>query len=93
MPDAEFLDDIVFGSGQSDLLWAFTNDDDRVLAVFPNSTSIAVAGAKGSDTVFADTAGGFGRTAKDSQVLYVVTAGNGTVEGGKVVAVDTTGFW
>jgi hypothetical protein len=60
---------------------------------------VTVAGSRDQLTVAGCTACHFDRKSSDEHILYVVTLGglgspvNGTeVEGGKVVAVDTSGF-
>lgn len=88
------LDDFAFD--RTGTLWVTTNGNDTVVAVFPNGRSVVVEGSRSELTVAGATAAAFGRTPKDSGILYVVTSGalaapvNGTItEGGKVVAIST----
>lgn len=94
-----FVDDFTFAP--DGVLWAASNDGNTVVAVSPGGRKVeAVAGAKNQLTIAGGTATVFGRTRRDGKVLYVCTAGgldasvNGTLtESGKVVAVDTEGYW
>ncbi|KAB5577482.1 hypothetical protein GE09DRAFT_1260110 [Coniochaeta sp. 2T2.1] len=95
--EAAFLDDIAIG--EDGTIWACENVGNRLWSVTPNGTYAAVLGGVNETTVAGDTAAAFGRGKEEGKVLYVVTSGvqaapvNGTfVEGGKVVAVDTSGF-
>ncbi|KAF2014026.1 calcium-dependent phosphotriesterase [Aaosphaeria arxii CBS 175.79] len=96
--DVAFIDDI--SVDEYDNIWAVTNLDNRLIVVTPDGKSTVVEGAVDSLAVAGDTASSFGRTPEDSEILYVVTGGglgapvNGTItEPGKVVAVDTKGFF
>lgn len=94
-----FVDDFTFGVDGT--LWAVSNYGNDVVAVSPGGGKVqSVVGRKDQLTLAGDTAAAFGRGRVDREVLYVSTAGglaepvNGTVtEPGKVVAVDTKGFW
>ncbi|CAJ2501444.1 Uu.00g042970.m01.CDS01 [Anthostomella pinea] len=100
--DATFLDD--FAISADGTIWVVTDFDNRLIAVQPttgnnSSTSVVVEGAVSELTLAGGTSAAFGRGETDRHVLYVTTNGglnspvNGTVtEGGKVVAVDTSGF-
>ncbi|KAK5658186.1 hypothetical protein OQA88_2159 [Cercophora sp. LCS_1] len=95
--DVAFLDDFTFDYNAT--AWATTHLDNKLVAIKPNGAAVVVEGSAQELTVAGDTACHFGRTEKDRKVLYIVTDGgiaspvNGTmVEGGKVVAVDTSGF-
>ncbi|KAH7117163.1 hypothetical protein B0J11DRAFT_538468 [Dendryphion nanum] len=79
--------------------WVTTNGNNTVLAISPNGKNVVVEGSLSELTVAGATAAAFGRTPKDSDILYVVTSGalavpvNGTItEGGKIVAINTKGF-
>lgn len=93
---SEGMDDFTFGPGQRNIKWIAGNVDNQIFAATPDGKYAVVAGASDSFEVATATACKFGRTRRDSHVLYVTTAGgtiNGTTEGGKVQAIDTTGFW
>ncbi|KAK5991889.1 Putative hetero-Diels-Alderase [Cladobotryum mycophilum] len=88
------LDDFTWGPGYSQTLWIATNLDNRVFAV-KKGEKFVVAGDVNSPEFATATACQFGRTAKDRSILYVTTGGviNGTyTRGGRVQALDTTGF-
>ncbi|KAK3332949.1 hypothetical protein B0T19DRAFT_473717 [Cercophora scortea] len=96
-PGAAAVDDFAFGPGGRDVAWVLTPVENTLMAVGLDldGRSVAVAGSVDSSAVAKGTAAQFGRTARDKEVLYVVTGGDsvgGTEEGGKVVAVDTRGF-
>jgi len=95
--DAMFLDDFAMDSRAT--AWAATHLDNKLVVIRPNGASTVVLGSPTELVVAGGTSCAFGRTAKDYQTLYVVTdggianSGNGAiVEGGKVVAVDTSRF-
>lgn len=95
--DAEFLDDFSFAADGT--IYVETNKDNRVIAVRPDGEGgygegVVVEGEATSPLLAGDTASAFGRTKADREVLYVVTSGGAASpgEGGKVVAIDTTGF-
>ncbi|KAK1238196.1 hypothetical protein MKX08_002775 [Trichoderma sp. CBMAI-0020] len=93
---SEGMDDFTFGPGERDIKWIAGNVENKIFAATPDGKYAVVAGASNSFEVATATACKFGRTRRDSHVLYVTTAGgtiNGTTEGGKVQAIDTTGFW
>lgn len=93
-------DDFDFGPNDADTIWS--TGLNNVWAVSPNNgTSVIVTGVGTSDNLSfpGPTAAQFGRTAQDSNILYVT--GNlldvpvdllDVVLGGWVRAVDTTGF-
>jgi hypothetical protein len=90
-----FLDDFTFDADGS--LWIASNRGRTLYKVNAQTGgSVVVAGAANATTLIGDTAAAFGRTEKDSRILYVTTSGfdkdNTPIEPGKVVAVDTTGF-
>ena len=94
-----YIDNFVIGPGDGDIIWAATNADNKLFAITPDGNVTVVAGAPDETTIEGDVAGAFGRVPGDTNTLYLVTSGglvnpiNGTVfEGGKVVALDTTGF-
>jgi len=82
--------------------WITQDPMDQITLVIGDGTRkgevITVAGALNSATVAGGTMCAFGRTEEDKEILYVVTNGglanppNGVVVGGKVLALDTTGF-
>ncbi|KAL7895490.1 hypothetical protein HDV63DRAFT_381608 [Trichoderma sp. SZMC 28014] len=89
------MDDFTFGPGERNIKWIAGNVENKIFAATPDGKYAVVAGASDSFEVATATACKFGRTRRDSHVLYVTTAGgtiNGTTEGGKVQAIDTTGF-
>jgi hypothetical protein len=95
--EAVFLDD--FAIGADGTIWACENVANRLFAVRPDGSYKTVGGAVNQATVAGDTAATFGREKSDRKTLYVVTSGglagpvNGTyTEGGKVVAIDTSGY-
>jgi sugar lactone lactonase YvrE len=92
-----FMDDFIIDDGGN--AWIATNTANLLLVVTADDKLITVDGSKYQLTVAGATACRFGRRQTDRKTLYVVTDGglaapvNGTVvEGGKVVAVDTSGF-
>ncbi|KAL7905040.1 hypothetical protein GGI35DRAFT_461680 [Trichoderma velutinum] len=92
---SEALDDFTFGPKERGIKWIATNSENKILAVAPDGKYVRVAGAPSSFEVATATACQFGRTKRDSHILYVTTGGgkiNGTTEGGKVQALDTSGF-
>lgn len=89
------MDDFIYGPGDEDTKWIATNSENKVFAVASDGRYAVVAGATNSFEVAKATACQFGRTRRDSHILYVSTGGetiNGNTEGGKVQAIDTTGF-
>ncbi|PHH77437.1 hypothetical protein CDD80_606 [Ophiocordyceps camponoti-rufipedis] len=91
---ATALDDFIWGPGKEKTAWVTTNADNRVFAVSQTGSPVVVAGAKDSINVSTATACQFGRTGRDSKILYVSTGGDGIKggHGGKVEALDTSGF-
>ncbi|KAK3503888.1 hypothetical protein B0T13DRAFT_508646 [Neurospora crassa] len=94
---ATFVDD--FAIDDDGVVWVVTNSDNTLLAVKEGKKAVLVGGGKTELTFAGDTAAAFGRDHRNRKTLYVTTCGglrtpvNGTVtEGGKVVAVDTSGF-
>jgi sugar lactone lactonase YvrE len=95
--EALFLDDFAIdGDGT---VWVTDGPGNRVFAVPPSGNYEVVEGAMTEMSVAGCTAAAFGRSKKDGKTLYVTTSGgqavpvNGTVtEGGKVVAIDTSGY-
>ncbi|KAJ5944346.1 hypothetical protein N7516_004514 [Penicillium verrucosum] len=94
-----YLDSICLGPGESDTIWGATNADNRLVAITSDGNATFVAGSPTEMTIAGSVAPGFGTLPGDTETLYVATGGsllfpvNGTVtEGGKIVAVDTTGF-
>ncbi|KAH8911151.1 hypothetical protein BR93DRAFT_322416 [Coniochaeta sp. PMI_546] len=95
--EAAFLDDFAIDS--DGIIWVMENVGNRLFAVRPDGSYELVEGNVNQTTVAGDTAAAFGKGRKDQKTLYVVTSGaqagpvNGSyTEGGKVVAVDTSGF-
>lgn len=89
------MDDFTFGPGKKDLQWVATNTNNQIFAVNSKGKYALVAGATDSFTVATSTSCTFGRTKHDGNILYVATGYttlNGVTRGGKVVAIDTTGF-
>ncbi|KAK5991604.1 Putative hetero-Diels-Alderase [Cladobotryum mycophilum] len=86
------LDDFVYGPGNRDLKWVTTNVGNVVYAVGATGQKVIVGGSANSTDFATATACQFGRTRRDSNILYVTTGGVSGVEGGKVQAIDTTGF-
>ncbi|OAA36866.1 Six-bladed beta-propeller, TolB-like protein [Metarhizium rileyi] len=88
-------DDFAFGPGEKDLIWA-TGNNSIVAVSRSNGTDVIVSGFGTSDneTFWSPTSAQFGRTKKDSHVLYVT--GNypnaSSPLRGWVKALDTTGF-
>lgn len=99
--DVPFLDD--FAIAEDGTIYAASYVGNRVIAVKPDGKGgygegVVVVGSETESIVSGDTSAAFGRTKSDRKTLYVVTSGavmtaNGTsFEGGRVVAVDTTGY-
>ncbi|PTB40292.1 uncharacterized protein TrAFT101_004659 [Trichoderma asperellum] len=89
------IDDFTYGPGERNVKWIAANKENKVFAATPDGKYAVIAGASNSFEVATATACKFGRTRADSYILYVSTGGgtiNGTTEGGKVQAIDTTGF-
>lgn len=89
------VDDFVFDKAGNG--YFATNVWNSVVVVKPNEKEyVTVAGKQNEFTVAGSTAVQFGRGKEDGHILYVTTAGamaypiGGEIEGGKVVAVDTT---
>lgn len=93
-----FIDDFTFSDDGT--IWAVSNDGNTVVAIAPGGRKVtSVAGSLEQLTLAGGTAGAFGRGKKDTDVLYVCTAGgldrpvNGSVtEPGKVVGIDTSAW-
>ncbi|KAH6648689.1 hypothetical protein BKA67DRAFT_661645 [Truncatella angustata] len=95
IPVESFVDDFTFGADGA--VWIASNHGRTVHRVdVQTGGSVVVAGAANQTTFLGDTAAVFGRTKKDSKVLYVTTSGfdasNKPIEPGKIVAIDTAGF-
>lgn len=98
--EATFLDDFAIDDDDG-VIWVATNSGNKLFAVDTKGKTrkvVLVGGGETELTLAGDTAAAFGEDRK--KTLYVTTCGglrtpiNGTVtEGGKVVAVDTSGFW
>ena len=97
--NTSFVDD--FALGARNIAFVATNFDNTIVEVRTAGknagTSKIVEGNVGSTAFAGTTAAAFGRTLFDRRVLYITTTGglgapvNGSiVEGGKVLAVDTT---
>ncbi|KAF4429579.1 Six-bladed beta-propeller [Fusarium acutatum] len=94
-PPVAATDDFIFGPGNSDIAWLTTNFYNELLAVMPNGDSMTVAGGADSFEVATATACRFGRTRWDATTLYVTTGPaeiNGVTKGGKVQAINLSGF-
>lgn len=94
-----FVDKFAIGPQDGDTIWVTTNEANQLFAITPDGTDIVVAGAPDRTTLAGCTPAAFGKVDMDINILYVVTSGglgfpnNGTItEGGKIVAIDTTGF-
>ncbi|KAH8898874.1 hypothetical protein GQ53DRAFT_878111 [Thozetella sp. PMI_491] len=72
-----FLDDLVFGPGDNDLIWTPTDLDNMVIGVDErkNGSATVVDGSLGELTVAGGTACLFGRGLADKETLYLVTSG------------------
>ncbi|KAI1183183.1 hypothetical protein F5B17DRAFT_417155 [Nemania serpens] len=94
--DATFIDD--FAIDDDGTLWIAAGSNNTIIALRENGSSEVVAGSLTDLTVAGPTSAAFGRTARDSKTLYVVTNGassgpvNGIIEPAKIVAVDTSEF-
>lgn len=91
------VDDFIFDSWGD--IYAAGNIDNTVKQISIDGRLEIIAGGLNSTEVAGDTSMAFGRTHKDTDILYVTTCGahyapvNGTfVEGAKVVALDVGGF-
>ncbi|KAF5963509.1 six-bladed beta-propeller, TolB-like protein [Fusarium bulbicola] len=89
-------DDFDFGPGNSDLLWA-TGNNSIVAVSRSKGTNKIVAGYGTSDneSFWSPTSAQFGRTKKDSNVLYVTgnyPNASSPIISGWIKALDTTGF-
>jgi hypothetical protein len=91
------IDDFVFDKKSN--AWLTTHGMNTLTVVKAGGGVVTAAGSIGELTIAGGTACQFGRTSADEHILYFVTTGgmsapvNGTeVEGGKVVAIDTTKF-
>jgi len=90
-PSTIFVDNMVFGPGHDDTLWAGTNADNGLIAVAPSGAVLTtVAGAPDEMTMAGAVTPRFGRLPGDEDNLHVCTSGaivlpvNGTeFEGGK----------
>lgn len=98
IPEAVGIDD--FAIGENGTIWVDDNAGNRVFVVRRDGSYVVAVGAVTELTVAGATAAAFGRDRGDGEVLYVTTTGalaapvNGThIQGGKVVAVDTRGFF
>ncbi|KAI1403638.1 hypothetical protein F4819DRAFT_450648 [Hypoxylon fuscum] len=92
------VDDFTFDEQGN--IWAATNLDNTVVVIETDGRQTVVLGSPTELTVAGDTSVEFGKTAADKHILYVTTSGavafpiNGTIiEPGKIVAVDTRGFY
>jgi hypothetical protein len=87
----QFPDDMDFD--RSGNAYICENAFSVVSKVTPDGVVTVAAGSDKSTAVSGATSARFGRTSKDSHVLYVTTSGgigaNSTVDGGKVVAIYT----
>ncbi|KAI1170811.1 hypothetical protein F4777DRAFT_567831 [Nemania sp. FL0916] len=96
---AVFTDGMAFDPSGRDLLWVASNANNQLLAVPFQGDVVTVLGASDESLLPGPVEMAFGKLPGDTQTLYVVTCGamvnpiNGTfVEGGKIVAVDTSSF-
>lgn len=91
--NASFVDD--FAEDAAGTFWVATGPDNTIATVRRDGVSEVVVGSKGEFTVAGSTAAAFGRTARDANMLYVVTNGavkgpvDGRTEPAKVVVVNT----
>lgn len=94
-----YLDNFNFGPAGGDTMWAAANAKNRVYAIDEAGNEIIVAGRPDSMSVPGPVTMAFGKLVGDTDTLYVATGGgllnpiNGTtVEGGKIIAIDTRPF-
>ena len=95
-----FVDNFDFGPRGGDTIWAASHANNQLLAITSDGEDTVVLGTPNEMTLAGPVATMFGRLDNDTDTLYVVTDGglltavNGTtVEGGKIVAVDTRPFF
>ncbi|RMZ87285.1 hypothetical protein DV736_g5488, partial [Chaetothyriales sp. CBS 134916] len=96
---ALFLDQLSLGHRNEAYVWIANNANNQIVVVSQDGDIEYVAGAPDEMTVAGATSVAFGVVASDTDTLYVSTNGpilnpvNGSlVEGGKLLAVDTTAF-
>lgn len=91
------VDDFTFDAQGA--IWVMTGFDNMLATMQEDGTNAVVLGSPSELTIGGDTAGAFGNTVFDSDVLYITTDGsmalpvNGTTEPAKLVAVNTRGGW
>ncbi|KUJ10203.1 uncharacterized protein LY89DRAFT_690005 [Mollisia scopiformis] len=91
------VDDFVFDKKGN--AWMMTHSNNTVVVVKTDGSLVTAAGELNEMTVAGGTAGQFGRREDDQHILYVTTTGalsapvgGDKVEGGKIVAIDTSKF-
>ncbi|KAI1117987.1 hypothetical protein F5Y14DRAFT_400722 [Nemania sp. NC0429] len=96
---AVFLDGMSFDPLNRDVMWVNSNANNQLLAVPFKGEATSVLGASDDKVLPGPVEMAFGRVPGDTETLYVGTCGalvnpiNGTfVEGGKIIAVDTSSF-
>lgn len=79
--------------------WLATHSNNTIVVVKTDGSLVTVAGKLNELTVAGGTACQFGRGKDDGHILYVTTCGGLTapvdgdkVEGGKIIAIDTSKF-
>ncbi|RDW59229.1 hypothetical protein BP5796_12153 [Coleophoma crateriformis] len=97
---ALFLDKFSFGPDDGDTIWVAANANSQLVAITSDGDATFVAGVSDQMTLAGPIATAFGKLKGDTNTVYVTTGGglvspiNGTIiEGGKIVAIDTTGFF
>jgi len=92
-----FEDDFIFDREGN--AWIATDSGNTINVIFRNGTNVTVEGGADQIAVAGSTSCQFGRTLGDLKTLYVATNGGlsnplpgNVTEGGKVVAIDTSGF-
>ncbi|TRX92180.1 hypothetical protein FHL15_007047 [Xylaria flabelliformis] len=96
---AVYIDGMTFGPLQRDIMWVASNSNNQLLAVSLHGGVTTVLGSSDDAELAGPVNVAFGKLVGDTQTLYVITCGalinpiNGSyVEGGKIIAVDTSGF-
>lgn len=95
-----FVDNFAFGPRGGETMWAPSHANNQLLAITSDGQDTVVLGTPNEMTLAGPVATMFGKLENDTDTLYVVTDGglltaiNGTtIEGGKIVAVDTRPFF
>ncbi|KAI1415499.1 hypothetical protein F5Y13DRAFT_145173 [Hypoxylon sp. FL1857] len=95
-----FMDNFEFAPRDHATIFAALNADNRLLAIAPDGTPTYVAGTPDEMILTGPVSPAFGKVKGDTNTVYVVTDGallnpvNGSIiEGGRIVAIDTTPFF